>query len=253
MVLPEGGIRPQPRPAWPPCCRTGAPAAAPPMARSSIPACWSAPIARCNCPPSSPSGTWRTGWSCSVRVNDRGPAQPGRVIGLSPRAAHAARHSGRRHRPGAADGGGQRRAARWPAPCRRPSAAARRSRRRRPRRSSARPSRRCPAPAGGAAARGAARPAAVTVADAAAELPPDPLPEAAAPAPRHARAAVMSKPASSSAATWRAPGGSGLARRVEPFGQGRQPQFRVRLGPYADVAAADRAVGRGTGGRAAGG
>jgi rare lipoprotein A len=29
---------------------------------------------------------------------------------------------------------------------------------------------------------------------------------------------------------------------VEAFGEGRRPQYRVRLGPFADVAAADRAV-----------
>jgi len=35
---------------------------------------------------------------------------------------------------------------------------------------------------------------------------------------------------------------AGLGARVEPFGSGRQQQFRVRLGPYASPAEADRAV-----------
>ena len=36
---------------------------------------------------------------------------------------------------------------------------------------------------------------------------------------------------------------AGLQARVEPFGVGRQPQFRVRLGPYPNLEAADRALG----------
>lgn len=35
---------------------------------------------------------------------------------------------------------------------------------------------------------------------------------------------------------------AGLGARVEPFGSGRQQQFRVRLGPYMSPAEADRAV-----------
>ena len=89
-----------------PFCRTGAPAAAPPTARSSIPACWSAPIARCNCPAIVNVWNLENGLELQVRVNDRGPAQPGRVIGLSPRAATLLGDSRRRRRPGAARGGG---------------------------------------------------------------------------------------------------------------------------------------------------
>ena len=86
-------------------------------------------------------------------------AQPGRVIGLSRPRRHAARHPGRRHRPGADDGGGRAEPRAGPRPADDRARRRRRSRRRRPRRSSARPWRRCPAPAGDAAARGAARPA----------------------------------------------------------------------------------------------
>ena len=35
---------------------------------------------------------------------------------------------------------------------------------------------------------------------------------------------------------------AGLGARVETFGDGRQQQYRVRLGPFADLAEADRAV-----------
>ena len=40
-----------------------------------------------------------------VRANDRGPANPGRLIALSPRARHPARHGCRRHGAGAGAGG----------------------------------------------------------------------------------------------------------------------------------------------------
>jgi rare lipoprotein A len=35
---------------------------------------------------------------------------------------------------------------------------------------------------------------------------------------------------------------AGLGARVEPFGSGRQQQYRVRIGPFPDLAQADRAL-----------
>ena len=231
------------RPAWRPCCRTGVPAAAPPMARSSTPACWSGAHRTLQLPAIVTSGTWRPGWRCKVRVNDRGPPPPGRVIGLSARAADAARHPGRRHRPGADDGGGRAepRAGPRPADTERGGAQVEAAPTATVERETLAPlpgaqqaTRLREAPRGRQAVDGgrcrrriAARPAARGDG---ASAPPCP-------------AGSSWKPAPSSAATWRQRQAQRIGGRVEPFGEGRMPQYRVRLGPYARMSpAADRAV-----------
>ncbi len=78
----------------------------------------------------------------------------------------------------------------------------------------------------------------------AAELPPDPLPEVVTQG--HAMPGRLVVEAGTffrrDLAQRQAAGLARLAARVEPFGAGRQPQHRVRMGPFADIAAADRAV-----------
>jgi peptidoglycan lytic transglycosylase len=184
------------------------------------------------------------GLELQVRVNDRGPAQPGRVIGLSPRAAtllgiaaggtaqvrltveDAPSRALARALPTNERGGAQVEAA--------PTAAIERETL-------------APLPGARQAERLREAPrgqAAVTVADAAAELPPNPLPERlgrhhAMPGRLYVEAGSFFRRDLAMRQAER------IGGRVEPFGQGRQPQFRVRLGPYADVAAADRAVASG--------
>ena len=82
---------------------------------------------------------------------------------------------------------------------------------------------------------------AATVVDAIAELPPDPLPETlrqrqAMPGRLHVEAGTFFRRDLAMRQAQR------IGARVEPVGPGRQPQYRVRLGPYPDVASADRAV-----------
>ncbi len=76
------------------------------------------------------------------------------------------------------------------------------------------------------------------------ELPPDPLPEVVTQG--HAEPGRLVVEAGTffrrDLAQRQAAGLARLAARVEPFGTGRQPQYRVRMGPFADIAAADRAV-----------
>ena len=183
-----------------------------------------------------------------IRVNDRGPPRPGRILGLSPRAAQlldipvdgAAQV---RIRVDAAPSQALARALPNPespglespslvlAPAPRavvetetlpPLPGAHDSRRQAP-----------------------ARPAAAAIlAESAPELPPDPLPETLA--MHHAMPGRLLIEAGSffrrELAQRQAARLAGLEARVEPFGPGRQPQFRVRLGPYPNLAAADRAI-----------
>lgn len=78
----------------------------------------------------------------------------------------------------------------------------------------------------------------------AAELPPDPLPEVMTQG--HAEPGRLVVEAGTffrrDLAQRQAAGLTRLAARVEPFGAGRQPRYRVRMGPFPDIAAADRAV-----------
>ncbi|MBL6457806.1 SPOR domain-containing protein [Belnapia sp. T6] len=179
-----------------------------------------------------------------IRVNDRGPAQPGRILGLSPRAAQllgigpagAAQVRIRVETAQSRALAGSLPDAETPrlALATAPRAAVERE---------ALP----PLPgAREAAGRGAApaRPAAVAVAEAAPELPPDPLPETVV--TRYAARGRLVVEAGTffrrDLAARQAARLAGLAPRVEPFGGGRQPQYRVVMGPYPDLAAADRIV-----------
>lgn len=182
-----------------------------------------------------------TGLELQVRVNDRGPTLPGRVIGLSARAASllgipasgtaqvrvtvedAPSRALARALPTTERGGAQVEAA--------PTATIERETL-------------APLPGAQQAARlreAPRGPQAVTVADAAAQLPPDPLPETlgrryAMPGRLYVEAGTFFRRDLAQRQAQR------IGARVEPFGEGRMPQYRVRLGPYPDVAAADRAV-----------
>ncbi|MFC7474983.1 septal ring lytic transglycosylase RlpA family protein [Dankookia sp. GCM10030260] len=181
------------------------------------------------------------GRELQVRVNDRGPVQPGRVIGLSARAAallgipgggtaqvrvtvdDAPSRALARSLPTDERGGAQVEAA--------PAATVERETL-------------APLPGARQSERVRAAPAgrsAATVVDAAAELPPNPLPETLR--QRHPMPGGLQVEAGTffrrDLALRQA---QRIGARVEPFGQGRQPQYRVRLGPYPDAASADRAV-----------
>lgn len=179
-----------------------------------------------------------------LRLNDRGPEQPGRVIGLSARAAALL---------GVPEGGtAQLRIAVEDAPSRALARALPGEEGIAPRVEAA--------PAGSIerealpplpGARQAERlrealrgPPLATVADAAAVLPPDPLPdEVAQHAPSPGQLIVEAGSffridlAQSQAARLAA-----FGARVEPLGTGRARQYRVRIGPVPDAGAADRAV-----------
>lgn len=185
----------------------------------------------------------QNGRELRLRVNDRGPAAPGRILGLSPRAAQLL---------DIPPGGAAQIRLRVEAP---PSQALAR----------ALPSPETPAltlapvprpavetealaPPPGARVAAArplpSRPVAIVLAEAEPSLPPDPLPETLAMAqPMPGRLMVEAGSffrrdlAQRQAARLAA-----LGARAEPFGSGRQPQFRVRMGPYPDIAGADQAV-----------
>lgn len=185
-----------------------------------------------------------TGREIRVRVNDRGPAQPGRVVALSRRAAELLGIP-----PG---GAAQVRIAVEEGPSR---ALAR-----------ALPGAEvaalavATAPSGTVQAEALAPPPGARVADrvrhaawvrpavqavAAAEAsPPDRLPETVV-----QRAATPGRLVAETGTFFRrdlaqrqAARLAGLGARVEAFGEGRQQQYRVRLGPFTDLAEADRAV-----------
>jgi rare lipoprotein A len=178
-----------------------------------------------------------------VRVNDRGPVNPGRVIGLSDRAmtllgipAGAAAQV-----RVAVDGERSRGLAEAAPPAERPPLPIEAA----PRAAVAAESLDAPPGARSAApARPAApqRPAAV---EAVAARPADPpLPETVAQGtPRPGRllleAGTLSRPEAAARLASRIPGA-----RVEAFGAGRDQQFRVRLGPFATAAEADAALER---------
>jgi rare lipoprotein A len=182
-----------------------------------------------------------------IRVNDRGPAQPGRILGLSPRAAQLLDIP-----PGGTaqirlrvDTGPSRALAGVMPGLENPSLAISSAPR-------AAVTTEALAPLPGARdvpriREAAAMPTAghAEPADAgAAAPPPDPLPEVltqnyATPGRLVVEAGTFFR---RDLAQRQAARLAGLAARVEPFGSGRQPQFRVRMGPFADVAAADLAV-----------
>jgi rare lipoprotein A len=181
------------------------------------------------------------GREVTLRLNDRGPVQPGRVIGLSARAAvllgipaggtaqvrvtvqDAPSRALARTLPTTERGGAQVEAAPAVVVEREtlaPIPGARQAERVRE------------APVGRVAA---------TLVDGVAEMPPNPLPEIlvqlqARPGLLHVEAGSFFRRDLALRQALR------IGARVEPFGDGRQPQYRVRLGPYRDVADADRAV-----------
>jgi rare lipoprotein A len=185
-----------------------------------------------------------TGREIRVRVNDRGPAQPGRVIGLSPRAAQllgVPPGGTAQVRIRVETGPSQALAGALPSPDR-PALALAAA----PRIAVEREA--LPPPPG--AREATVRPVVAQTtarapAEARPELPPDPLPETVT--TRAVRPGRLLVEAGSffrrDLAQRQAARIPGVSPRVEPFGGGRQPQYRVVAGPFADTAAADRAVG----------
>ena len=184
-----------------------------------------------------------TGKEVRVRVNDRGPAQAGRVIGLSRRAAELLGIPPR----GAAqvritvEEGPSRALARALPGAELPSLAIATA-------PSGMVETETLAPPPGARAGGRVRPVAarlpVQAATAVEPLPPERLPEQVVQRPAAPGRLVVEVGtffrrdlAARQAARLAAFGG-----RVEPFGAGRQQQFRVRLGPFSDLPEADRAL-----------
>lgn len=183
------------------------------------------------------------GRSMALRVNDRGPPQPGRVVGLSARAAALL---------GVPEGGaaqvriavdGERsRALSSAVPGRVadtvPIATA-------PREAVARESLAPPPGARGTAPVIRATPAGLRPAEAApARLSDIALPEtvtqgAAQPGRILVEGGIFSRPDAAARLAARMPGAM-----VEPFGPRGERQYRVRLGPFANVAAADAALER---------
>ncbi|GGC53138.1 hypothetical protein GCM10011504_34360 [Siccirubricoccus deserti] len=185
-----------------------------------------------------------TGHEIRLRVNDRGPVQPGRILGLSERAAtllggtpgdaipvrievdEAPSRALARGLPNqetatlaiaAAPRGAVQAEALAPPP-------------------GARVAARGPAPA----PRAEGRPAV----EVAMPLPPDPLPEEvihghAQPGRLFIETGVFFRHDQAQRQAARI---AGAGARVEAVGSGRQAQFRVRLGPFADAAAADRTL-----------
>lgn len=181
-----------------------------------------------------------TGLELRLRVNDRGPEQPGRVIGLSARAAALLGI--------APDGTAQVELRVEDAPSR-ALARALPGRERPAVEVAAAPAATvtaeslAPLPGSREAGPSRAGPRAspvATVPDAAA-LPPDPLPETVTRGPPwpgrlFVETGTFFRRDLAQRQALR------IAGQVEAFGGGRQPQYRVRLGPFADAAAADRAV-----------
>jgi rare lipoprotein A len=191
-----------------------------------------------------------------LRVNDRGPAHTGRVVELSRRAAELL---------GIPPGGTARvRIAVAPEESRALAASLRASGGADPADPAASPApilvaaapraavatEALPPPPGArAAATDAARPAAMPAQAAAPPRPTPPPPafpervEQEAPAPGHllVEAGTFSR---RDAAAQQALRLAALGARLEPVGEGRQRQFRVRIGPLATVAEADRVLER---------
>jgi len=183
-----------------------------------------------------------TGRELRVRVNDRGPEQPGRILGLSRRAAALLGIP----RGGAA----QLRIAVDPGPSR-ALATALPSRERRALAISTAPralvSAEPLAPPQGArgtawTSAAAPRPVATPASDLA--LPPDPLPEEVVQRPATPGWLVVEVGSffRRDLAQRQAARLAGLGARVETSGAGRQAIHRVRIGPFADLATADQRV-----------
>lgn len=183
------------------------------------------------------------GRSLTLRVNDRGPVHPGRVIGLSSRAASllGVPANGAAQVRVAVDGD-RSRALSEAVPGRAvpvvPIEAA-------PRAAVASESL-APLPGARAVAETrAAAPVREAAAEAARPAPADiRLPEtvtqgAPQPGRLYVEAAIFSHADAAGRLAARVPGA-----RVEAFGAGRDRQFRVRLGPFADAASADAALER---------
>ena len=179
-----------------------------------------------------------------LRVNDRGPAQPGRILGLSPRAAAllgipATGAAQIRLRVDAAPSQALARALpnpESPGPTLAPVP-----------RAAVESEALAPLPGARDSQRirqAPVRPVAILVADSHPELPPDPLPEQVTTTqPRPGRLLIEAGSFfRRDLAQRQAARLAGLQARVEPFGSGRQPQFRVRLGPYPSLADADLAL-----------
>jgi rare lipoprotein A len=185
-----------------------------------------------------------TGLSVLVRVNDRGPADPGRVVALSRRAAELIGMP--------AGGVAQVRIAVEDAPSRALAGAAQRP----PEPAPALPIATAPRarlqgepldpPAGARAVEPASRP--VAAAPAAAPAAANPLPPARLPetvtreAPRPGQLLLEAGVFSGEGAARLLAGR--LGARVEATGSGRSRQWRVRQGPFATIAEADRALAR---------
>lgn len=182
------------------------------------------------------------GRSLTLRVNDRGPVQPGRVIGLSARAAEllGVPERGTAQVRIAVDGD-RSRALADTVPGRQvpvvPIEAA-------PRAAVASESLEPPPGARAAAARPvgpvrqeAAEAAPVARADVV--VPETVIQGAPAPGRLYVEAGTLSRPDAAARLAARVPGA-----RVEAFGPRRDQQYRVRLGPFGDVAAADAALER---------
>ena len=186
-----------------------------------------------------------TGQELRIRVNDRGPVQPGRIIGLSPRAALLLGIP--------AGGAAQVRIRVETAPSQAlarglPSAEASGPAMAAVPRAMVETESLAPLPGARDSQRirqAPARAQAETVADSNPALPPDPLPEQVTmTGPRPGRLLIEAGSFfRRDLAQRQAARLAGLDARVEPFGAGRQPQFRVRLGPYPSLEAADRAMG----------
>jgi rare lipoprotein A len=178
-----------------------------------------------------------------VRVNDRGPASPGRVIGLSERAmALLGIPAGQTAQVRVAvDGERSRILAEAAPPAERPALPIEAA----PRASVAAESLDAPPGARSAAPARAADPVRPAASEAPAAPPRDiPLPETVAQgSPRPGRilveAGTLSGQAAAARLAARVPGA-----RVEAFGAGRDQQFRVRVGPFANVSEADAALER---------
>lgn len=184
-----------------------------------------------------------TGRMLLVRVNDRGPFNPGRVIGLSDRAATLLGIApGSSAQVRIAVDGDRSRALSDAVPGRVttlvPITTA-------PRAAVAAESLDALPGTRTAAGRRAADPVRQAAAEAVAAPPADlPLPETVMQEPPRpgrlvVEAATLSRPDAAARLAARVPGA-----RVEAFGPRRDQQFRVRLGPFADVAGADAALER---------
>ncbi len=184
------------------------------------------------------------GREIKVRVNDRGPAQPGRVIGLSPRAAQLLgipANGAAQVRIRVETGPSQALAGALPN-AERPAIAVAAAPR------AAVETEALPPLAGAREAGGRTAPVravARTLADARPEMPPDPLPEIVTTRPAQPGRLLIEAGSffRRDLAQRQAARIPGVRPRVEPLGGGRQPQYRVVAGPFPDVAAADRAVG----------